>query len=646
MKTKDWFARFHLLVVQRQRRPLLLVNLFFRTICRNHRIKSRAKAKIVATGLVALDMILAGVAFGADWTGATSTDWFTGSNWLSGVSPTANDSVVLRTISPFPTVVDLPGAVANQLTVGESPSLPGQSGVGSLTIQSGGVLSVGSANAFIAPSKEGTVTVTGSDSILNIGSNLFVGGSSAGPGGTGLLEITNGGAVNTKTVTIWKTGTLAVNANFTLNTPSLTVDGGTIRTLSNTTFPNSATLAAGGVIIDTNGFDSTFSGVFTGAGGLTKVGPGTLILTSPNTYLGGTTISAGTLELGRAGAFFFLTTGDILGNVTDNGTLAFNRVGSFRSGISFLKFFAGVISGTGSVVQLGFDTLVLTANNTYSGGTIIQSGALLAGTPSTAQRISNALGTGNVFLQGGTLGTSSSVLFVQHPSSLPLTINVGGNYTQGQGGTLVVGVGGINGEDYDRLQVGGNASLNGTLAVNSLNDFHPVNGNAFEVLRTNGSRSGQFAQVSDFLNNNPKLQRIDIYAPNGLALVYVAATTPAPPGTPGGPNPRPPIDIEIPKPLPPVDPEEPLLISSLLGILDPTAEQLTAFYEIGFSGANTQRLKLDERFDDIQRGSTGFVSNLPPVPAPVTGTSGKSVVEKQPVLEPRPQNRWGVWANG
>jgi len=80
--------------------------------------------------------------------------------------------------------------------------------------------------------------------------------------------------------------------------------------------------------------------------------------------------------------------------------------------------------------------------------------------------------------------------------------------------------------------------------------------------------------------------------------------------------------------------------------LDPTAEQLTAFYEIGFSGANTQRFKLDERFDDIQRGSTGFVSNLPPVPAPVTGTSGKSVVEKQPVLEPRPQNRWGVWANG
>jgi hypothetical protein len=60
------------------------------------------------------------------------------------------------------------------------------------------------------------------------------------------------------------------------------------------------------------------------------------------------------------------------------------------------------------------------------------------------------------------------------------------------------------------VQVGGNASLNGTLAVSSLNGFHPVDGNAFEVLRSNGTRSGQFAHVNDFLNNNPNLQRIDV----------------------------------------------------------------------------------------------------------------------------------------
>ena len=44
------------------------------------------------------------------------------------------------------------------------------------------------------------------------------------------------------------------------------------------------------------------------------------MLTGANTYTGGTTISAGTLQIGNGG-----TTGSIAGNVTDNGTLVFNR---------------------------------------------------------------------------------------------------------------------------------------------------------------------------------------------------------------------------------------------------------------------------------------------------------------------------------
>jgi Autotransporter beta-domain len=54
---------------------------------------------------------------------------------------------------------------------------------------------------------------------------------------------------------------------------------------------------------------------------------------------------------------------------------------------------------------------------------------------------------------------------------------------------------------------------------------------------------------------------------------------------------------------------------------------------------------LDERFANIQRGSTGFVSNLPVAPLP---TGGKQAIEqgKSPpaVLQPTPENRWGVWA--
>jgi fibronectin-binding autotransporter adhesin len=44
-----------------------------------------------------------------------------------------------------------------------------------------------------------------------------------------------------------------------------------------------------------------------------------LVLTGANTYTGGTTINAGTLQLGDG-----TTNGSIIGNVTNNSVLAFN----------------------------------------------------------------------------------------------------------------------------------------------------------------------------------------------------------------------------------------------------------------------------------------------------------------------------------
>ena len=57
-----------------------------------------------------------------------------------------------------------------------------------------------------------------------------------------------------------------------------------------------------------------------GGGGvqLHQAGSSTLVLTGTSTYTGGTTISAGTLQIGNGG-----TTGSIVGNVLNNGALVF-----------------------------------------------------------------------------------------------------------------------------------------------------------------------------------------------------------------------------------------------------------------------------------------------------------------------------------
>ena len=103
-----------------------------------------------------------------------------------------------------------------------------------------------------------------------------------------------------------------------------------------------------------------------GSGALSKGGAGTLTLHADNVYAGGTTITAGTLQLGTGG-----TAGAIVGNVANSGTLAFNRSNTYT--------FGGLISGAGGVTQLGNGATVLTANNTYTGGTTITAGILQLG---------------------------------------------------------------------------------------------------------------------------------------------------------------------------------------------------------------------------------------------------------------------------
>ncbi len=114
-----------------------------------------------------------------------------------------------------------------------------------------------------------------------------------------------------------------------------------------------------------------------------------MILTGASTYAGGTTIAAGALQLGNGGS-----SGSIVGDVTDNAKLAFDR--------SDVSTFSGVVSGTGSLSQIGSGATILTAANSYTGGTIISAGTLQLGNGGTTGSI-----VGNV-ADNGTLAFDRS----------------------------------------------------------------------------------------------------------------------------------------------------------------------------------------------------------------------------------------------
>ena len=141
-------------------------------------------------------------------------------------------------------------------------------------------------------------------------------------------------------------------------TGSTTVDIATANVSpATTTFNNS-----------TKNYTITSSGGFGIAGGtLIKSGSGTVTLATTNTYAGSTTINAGVLRIGDG-----TTNGSIAASsgVLNNGTLAYDLV--------LDQSYAGAITGAGSLTKSGSGTLTLTGANTYSGGTTVNAGKLVA----------------------------------------------------------------------------------------------------------------------------------------------------------------------------------------------------------------------------------------------------------------------------
>ncbi|EHR4842620.1 fibronectin-binding autotransporter adhesin ShdA [Salmonella enterica subsp. enterica serovar Kottbus] len=223
------------------------------------------------------------------------------------------------------------------------------------------------------------------------------------------------------------------------------INGGTL--IAN----DAAALGSGDVAIAENAklelSQGTLDNNVTGEGQIVKSGSDELIVTGDNNYSGGTTITGGTLTADHADS---LGSGDI-----DNS-------GVLQVGEGELE---NTLSGSGSLVKTGTGELTLSGDNSYSGGTTISDGTLIAANV-------NALGGGNID-NSGTLMLDAEGEFnlanvtTQSGATTELakgtTLNVD-SLTQQADSTLNIDLSKTNGESAitaDSVTLGGTLNISG-----------------------------------------------------------------------------------------------------------------------------------------------------------------------------------------
>ncbi|PRD41038.1 hypothetical protein C5748_23985, partial [Phyllobacterium phragmitis] len=216
-----------------------------------------------------------------------------------------------------------------------------------VTVSGGGSIVVNNGGGFIVGAfGTGVATVTDPGSWLEVSGGTVVGGGSTG---NGTLNITNGGHVQTAYTIVAFDPAASGTVNLTGGTletfelgagagvAQVNFNGGTLRAIGDnanfiTGFSGTElNLEAGGLTIDDAGHNvaNEAVSVFTGTGGLTKIGSGTFNLVGTNTYQGATTINAGTLLVNGSilSPSTVMTAGTLggtgqVGNVTNFGTVS------------------------------------------------------------------------------------------------------------------------------------------------------------------------------------------------------------------------------------------------------------------------------------------------------------------------------------
>ena len=257
------------------------------------------------------------------------------------------------------------------------------------------------------------------------------------------------------------------------------------------------------------------------SGSIVKNGAGTLVLGGNNSFSGGTTVSAGILSIASdanlgGGGTLALANGTTL-KLTANTTIGHNITvagdPTFDVATGQTDTIASLIAdGTtaGDVEKTGGGTLILTAHNTYTGGTVLRGGTLELGNAQVAGTgfITFASGaTATLQLDGTTMPTNQIKGF--GPGAIidlaGVTYDAGGTATLGSGNVLSV-------------------TENGTTYQLHLDPAQNLTGETFHLAK---DASNHVEVAADYLNTgNPSVT----FTGGGPAVILDSGLTLANPG--------------------------------------------------------------------------------------------------------------------